>query len=49
MVLDMQFADGTHLWVRVGAGYVGYLMRPVHTHGSAHRVDPAAQPFRLAG
>src|SRR5262245_25186883 len=32
----------------VGAGYSVHLMRPGHTRGSAHRVDPAARPSQLA-
>jgi hypothetical protein len=30
----------------VGARYSVHVMRPARTHGSVHRVDPVAQPFR---
>jgi hypothetical protein len=32
-----------------GCQMVGHLMRPAHTHGSAHRVDLAARTSRPAG
>ena len=33
----------------VGAGYVGHLMRPAHTHGSALRVDLVVGPSVSSG